>query len=342
MDPKKLPLLRFHNKDFTVVTNPEGEKQAFYRQAPHAKSSPREGKWAPLIGVTFSSHTPVPIVAECREYWKNMEDSSIRPGMGNKEIQRMAEQLDQANLPKPAEITRDPLSVNAFIDTEGSHDLNEGLVERDNYYRETNQTPLQDRVQRGINSLETPDEDKAPKKPNPWGKELLDDMLALNIRLGIQRASGIKARMVPKKIVIALLVINPILHLGTLQAKDLNDYSAKEKVTMAYERLQSLNGDQLKKLLLQIPEKQRVELVEYLPDGVLPNIPLVSRATLAKNVKMAPPDKLKAGIAKVTPSEFAKTSAAISDDTKNQLMTLLSAISESPKKSAQKDGPEPG
>lgn len=314
MDTKKLPLLRFHNKDFTVVSSLEGEKQAFYRQAIHPGKSPKEGKWEPCNGLTYCKHTSMPIVIECREYWIQQEENTNQPGMGTKKLEATARELNAAKLPDPAEKTNDPFLVNKFLQTEKSLDLNEKLEAVNTQLKQQDQLSLQEQIDKITNQ-------KIDQKPGPLGTKLLDNLLQLSVKLGIHRSQGLKKPLVSKSIIIAILIINPLLHLGNLKAADTLQYPAKERVEMAYNQLQKMNGAQIKNLLSAIPEKQRVELIKTLPSKVLP--PFIPREALAKSLNLATEDGLKKNFDKITKEEFINISEEISESTQNEFLALL-------------------
>lgn len=320
MDTKKLPLLRFHNKDLTVVPLPDGEKQGFFRQSPHPGQNPKLGKWQPLDAITFCAHTQIPAVAETRNYWRNALEQGVTPGMGNKTLQSMARDLDQANLPEPAERCWDPKRVNQFLGTEHALEINRHLEKLENERKANGGKSLGEEIEEKANIIQQKVDEL---QKSPYGKSLLDKLVDLATNITEKRTSGFQKSLVPAKIVIALLVINPILHLGTLQAQDTKalQYPAKEKIEMAYNHLQTLDGAQLKSLLQAIPEKDRVQLVEVLPSKLLP--PLIPKGMAARNLNLVPDKELEKGFAKLTAAEFETAAQAIPAESQDALFKLL-------------------
>lgn len=157
----------------------------------------------------------------------------------------------------------------------------------------------------------------------PPKKSLLKKIIDLPSKITQKQAQGHQKYPVPPKTIITLLVITPIIHLGTLHAQNYKtlQYSSKEKIEMAYNHLQTLNGNQLKYLLQTIPEKNRVQLVESLPSRLLP--PLIPKNMAAHNLNLIPDKELQKSFSKLTKQEFTTAAQTIPTENQEALFKLL-------------------
>ncbi len=297
-----IPLLQFHNKDLTFITVPNGERQGFFRnnqaQKPH---------WLPLDGITSSKHALFPAIAETRRYWENNEGTL--PGEGNKALQRICKMLDDAKLPSPRESTVDPYLANDFLGTEASLALNDHLIEADLVAQKNDEKPLPQKIEAYFNSPQ--------QKPAHWATKLLQ--LAINI--GSERKKESTRALVPAKTILSILILTPILILGNLKAQEPQPNDSKIRVEQAYSFLQKMDGLQIKELLKSIPEDQRIALVKYLPDKLIPFF--IPKDLAAKNVSLVPDKELKKGFNKISESEFIAAAKKLNSATQNQLFDLV-------------------
>jgi len=307
-------LLEFNHKTITTLEI-DGKTQPFYRQAPHPTRSSTKGKWMPFDGFTPCLGKGIPVTPDTRKYWLG-QDPKLDPGYGSKKLEQAAKSLDRQNLPEGTP-TNDVRKANLFLGTQHGRRLNEAFDRLDRQLNSREQESIQVRIDHG-----TEQQKHAQKEfsRNPFFQNLLD----LSVRLGKERLSSpLKKAMVPAKTALAILIIQPMLGLGDLKASDPRAESshAKERIAEAYDHLQNMSGKQIKELLLAIPEKQRVELTKFLPNGVIPGF--IPDHLAAKGVGLAPPSEIKKGFQRMDEKEFAQASALLPAATKNQLFKLL-------------------
>lgn len=314
------PLLQFHNKDLTYVMIPNGERQGFFRN-----NQAQKPRWLPLEGITSSKHATFPAIAETRKYWENSD--VVLPGEGNKSLQRICRMLDDAKIPSPRETTDDPFLANEFLGTESSLELNIRIAETDLAAQQNGEKTLSERIDDYFKSAQEP--------PTPWVKKLLD----LAIQIGSERLKGSSRSLVPAKTILSILILTPVLSLSNLRAADPQPHDAKIRVEQAFNLLQKMNGEQIKSLLKAIPEDQRIALVKYLPDKLIPFF--IPKDLAAKNVGIVPDKELKKGFDKISPSEFSDAAGKLKPATQDQLFELVLKATLDTKKVAALDM-EPG
>lgn len=343
MTPNQATFFKHNNKDILVVTLKAGQRQAFVRLNPlehGTKATSEPSAWMPCDGLnaTEQKDTPIPTYAETRRYYMEQPEEGVTQGYMTKELEQLGKAFDLAQLKSPELEETNPIKANRLIDTPTAQQLNRRLEHLETTRKEHGQPPLEVELQTALTNLA--DNARNTKKQEPRGRPPIKRLLQLTRQLWEARNSGSRLAMVPARLVIALVLINPLLNPIKAYANDpdikepaisqqagentqnkANNPEVDPKAALAFSLLQSLSAQQTKDLMMAIPVEDRIALMSGLPKGTLP--PLIPKKWLAENVEFAPLDKIKAGMDEMTFKQFEDAGKKLPDERKDAILELL-------------------
>lgn len=296
-----MKILQFHGKDFTTATLPNGEILAVYRQ----RNTKKVGLWAPHNGLVHCPGKTVPITPDTREFWKEPK----HPGYGSRNLQITCKDLDNLRLPEGRKVG--PQEVNAQLGELGL-DLNERLKQIDLMLMATDRPTIMDAAR----SFEKKKEAAARPPGSSIGqKSKPQSMLLQMLELAKDRIiDGLRTPKVGRKLATVALVILA----STTQAKSTG---FEEEIRSAQQTISQMTGQQLKDMLVSVPEADRIALVGLLPKGILP--PFVPKEIAAKSISLVPPENLKKGFDKMTGDQLVEASTKTEEKNVKMLLDLV-------------------